>query len=139
LSSIFFKYETFESLQLHKTKDELTKINQTGQCIYYVALCIMQLFNLLTTRTRYASFFSHNPFYGKGQNLWILLSMLLSIGTCILITQVPWSQKIFKTEQVPLIYVLPALAFGTGLFLLDELRKLYIRRNPKCLLERIAW
>ena len=40
-----------KQFSLDKQK-QLSSINQTGQCIYYVALCIMQCFNLLTTRTR---------------------------------------------------------------------------------------
>ncbi|CAF0900433.1 unnamed protein product [Adineta ricciae] len=140
LSMIFFKFNHFEEQFSPEKQKQLTTINQTGQCIYYVALCIMQCFNLLTTRTRYASFFTHNPFWSRhSRNLWLIVGIIASTLTCILITQVPFMQHQFKTERVPILYVLPALGFGTFMFIIDELRKLYIRRNPGCWLEHIAW
>jgi len=140
VSQIFFKFNHFEKqFSLDKQKD-LIRINQTGQCIYYVALCIMQCFNLLTTRTRYASFFTHNPFWTRrSRNLWLLVGIIASATTCLLVTEVPFMQQQFKTEHVPFLYVLPAFAFGSFMFSIDELRKLYIRKNPGCCLERIAW
>ncbi len=47
----------------------------TSQGVYYVALVILQFFNLFSSRTQYESFFSHNPFYGKGQNLYLFLGI----------------------------------------------------------------
>ncbi len=112
---------------------------ETGQCIYYVALCIMQFFNLLSTRTRYASFFTHNPFFGKGKNLTILYGIIFSSCVGLFITLVPWFNSIFKTHPVPIQYVCPALGFGATLFLLDELRKYFIRRYPNSFLAKMAW
>jgi sodium/potassium-transporting ATPase subunit alpha len=140
LSMILFKFNHFEEQFSLDKQQQLTKINQTGQCIYYVALCIMQCFNLLTTRTRYASFFTHNPFWSRhSRNLWLILGIIASALTCLLVTEVPFIQHQFKTEHVPILYVLPAFGFGVLMFIIDELRKLYIRRNPGCWLEHIAW
>ncbi|UJR28029.1 hypothetical protein I4U23_009288 [Adineta vaga] len=140
LSMIFFKFNHFEEQFSVEKQQQLASINQTGQCIYYVALCIMQCFNLLTTRTRYASFFTHNPFWSRhSRNLWLIVGIIASTLTCVLVTQVPFMQHQFKTERVPILYVLPALGFGSLMFIMDELRKLYIRRYPNCWLERIAW
>lgn len=140
LSMIFFKYNHFQGQFSVEKQQRLETINQTGQCIYYVALCIMQCFNLLTTRTRYASFFTHNPFWSRhSRNCWLLLGIFASILTCVLVTEVPFIQKHFKTTRVPILYVLPAVGFGLFMFIIDELRKLYIRRNPGCWLEHIAW
>ena len=98
---------------------------ETGQCIYYVALCIMQCFNLLTTRTRYASFFTHNPFWSRrSRNLWLIVGIIASALTCVLVTEVPFIQRQFKTERVPLLYVLPAFAFGLLMFAMDETEKI---------------
>ena len=140
LSKILGKYNHFESQFSVDKQQQLTSINQTGQCIYYVALCIMQCFNLLTTRTRYASFFTHNPFWSRhSRNLWLIVGIIASAVTCVLVTEVPFIQHHFKTEHVPILYVLPAFGFGLLMFMMDELRKLYIRRNPGCCLEHLAW
>ena len=100
----------------------------------------MQCFNLLTTRTRYASFFTHNPFWSRrSRNLWLIVGIIASVLTCIIVTEVPFIQHYFKTTRVPIVFILPAVGFGLLMFILDELRKYYIRRNPGCCLEHIAW
>lgn len=99
----------------------------------------MQFFNLLSSRTRYASFFTHNPFFGKSRNLTILYGIIFSSFVGLFITLVPWFNAIFKTRPVPIQYVLPALGLGAGLFLLDEIRKLIVRRHPYSLLAKMAW
>ena len=139
-SMLLLKYNHFEEQFSVDKQKQLAYINRTGQCIYYVALCIMQCFNLLTTRTRYASFFTHNPFWSRSsRNLWLLVGIIASALTCVLVTEVPFIQREFKTERVPLLFVLPAFGFGLLMFTMDELRKLYIRRNPGCWLEHLAW
>jgi sodium/potassium-transporting ATPase subunit alpha len=140
LNSIFFTYANYGTdPPIDKTNDELQSIQQTGQCIYYVALCVMQMFNLLTTRTRYVSFFSHNPFFGKARNWTILIGVVFSTCVGLLITLVPWFNSVFKTAPVPVKYICPALGFGAGLFLFDEIRKFLVRRYPKSFLAKMAW
>ena len=140
MSSILFTYGKYGTdPAIDKTPDELANILQTGQSIYYVALCIMQMFNLLSTRTRYVSFFNHNPFFGKGRNLSIFIGMIFSTAVGLLITLVPWFNSVFKTRPVPVKFVCPALAFGVGLFIFDEGRKLLVRRFPNSVLAKMAW
>ncbi|CAF0772610.1 unnamed protein product [Adineta ricciae] len=140
LNQIFFTYADYtNNPPANKTVDELTLIQQNGQCIYYVALCMMQFFNLLSSRTRYVSFFQHNPFYGKGKNLTVIFGILFSTCVGLVITLIPWLNHIFKTHPVPVRFVCPALGFGTALFLLDELRKYLVRRFPNSFLAKMAW
>ncbi|UJR12114.1 hypothetical protein I4U23_016292 [Adineta vaga] len=140
LDKIFFTYADYtNNPPANKTVDELTLIQQNGQCIYYVALCIMQFFNLLSSRTRYVSFFQHNPFYGKGKNLTVIFGILFSTCVGLIITLIPWLNQVFKTHPVPVRFVCPALGFGTMLFLLDESRKYLVRRYPNSFLAKMAW
>ncbi|CAF0847481.1 unnamed protein product [Didymodactylos carnosus] len=140
LSSIFLTYNSYgKNPPINYTTDELTTINESGQSIYYVALCIMQFFNLMSSRTRYASFFTHNPFFGKGRNLTVLCGIVASTTVALVVTLVPWFNTQFKTVPVQVKYVMPALGFGALLFTLDELRKFYIRKYPKSILAKIAW
>ncbi|CAF1022502.1 unnamed protein product [Adineta steineri] len=140
LNSIFFTYANYgTNPPIAKTPEELLIIQQTGQSIYYVALCVMQMFNLLATRTRHVSFFNHNPFFGKGRNWTILLGILFSAIVGIIVTRVPWFNSMFKTEPVSIKYICPALAFGIVLFLFDEIRKYLVRRYPKSFLAKMAW
>ncbi|UJR08037.1 hypothetical protein I4U23_012314 [Adineta vaga] len=140
LSSIFFTYANYgTNPPINKTSNELLLVQENGQCIYYIALCIMQMFNLLTTRTRHLSFFQHNPFFGKARNLTILIGIIFSAAVGLVITLVPWFNSVFKTEPVPVKYVCPALGFGAALFLFDEIRKFFVRRYPKSFIAKMAW
>jgi sodium/potassium-transporting ATPase subunit alpha len=140
LNSVFFTYGNYGiNPPLNKTNDELLHIQETGQCIYYVALCIMQMFNLLSTRTRHVSFFQHNPFFGKARNWTILTGIAFSSAIGLIITLVPWFNSVFKTAPVPIKYVCPALGFGAALFLFDEIRKFFVRRYPNSFLAKMAW
>jgi sodium/potassium-transporting ATPase subunit alpha len=140
LNSIFFTYANYGiDPPLNKTNDELLYIQETGQCIYYVALCVMQMFNLLSTRTRHVSFFQHNPFFGKARNWTILIGIVFSSTVGLFITRVPWFNSMFKTQPVPVKYVCPALGFGVALFVFDEIRKFLVRRYPKSFVAKMAW
>lgn len=99
----------------------------------------MQFFNLLSARTRYASFFTQNPFYGKTKNLTIFYGIFFSTLVSLFVTLTPWFNSIFNTRPVPILFVCPAIFFGLTLFLFDELRKLMIRRYPNSCLAKIAW
>lgn len=140
LSKMLFQHDNPNDQFTQTKQRELSRINETGQCIYYVSLCIVQVFNLLTTRSRYGSFFTHNPRCSfLSRNLWSIVAIIASTLICICVTEIPLFQNYFKTHSVPLFYILPAFGFGFLLFFLDELRKLYIRRNPISFLGRIAW
>ena len=114
-------------------------INLTAQAIYYVALITMNWFQMMATRTRYASIFQHNPVYGPGQNLWLFVSMGVGVGFAVFVLNVSWFQTTFGTSSVPVKYVLPAIGFGALLLTMDELRKWWIRHHPQGFLARIAW
>ncbi|CAM2701631.1 unnamed protein product [Rotaria socialis] len=140
LSSIFFTYSHYGTdPYIAKSSDDLLLIQQKGQCIYYVALCIMQFFNLLSSRTRYVSFFSYNPLFGKARNLTIPCGILFSTSVGLVLTLIPWLNSVFKTHPVPARFVCPAIGFGAALFLFDELRKLLVRRFPNSFIAKMAW
>ncbi|CAF4463611.1 unnamed protein product [Rotaria socialis] len=140
LSSIFFTYSHYGTdPYIAKSSDDLLLIQQKGQCIYYVALCIMQFFNLLSSRTRYVSFFSYNPLFGKARNLTIPCGILFSTSVGLVLILIPWFNSVFKTHPVPVRFVCPAIGFGAALFLFDELRKLLVRRFPNSFIAKMAW
>ncbi|CAF1250241.1 unnamed protein product [Didymodactylos carnosus] len=139
LNHILLQFENFTATNSHFIPDELNTIVYTGQCVYYCSVCLLQFFNFFTSRTRYTSFFSHNPFYGKGQNLYVIVGIGVSVGIQVIVTQIAWFNKVFQTAPVPVKYVLPTLGFGTAWFIIDELRKLYIRKYPLSFLAKIAW
>lgn len=138
--SFMFTYEKFGSdPKLPYTKDQLNSMNNVAQSIYYCSMCLFQVFNFFASRTRHASIIEHNPIYGKGRNLAVFGAILLSAGIQLLFTQITWFNQVLGTGKVPVKYVMPTLAFGLLWLVIDEIRKLIIRKYPNSFIARIAW
>ncbi|CAF0799494.1 unnamed protein product [Adineta ricciae] len=138
--SFLFTYENFGVKPLTTLdSNDLHDMINVAQSIYYCALCTLQMFNFFATRTRYASIFQQNPIWGERRNLYGLGGIAASVVVQLILTQVSWFNQIFSTAPVPVKYVLPAVGFGSLWLVIDELRKLCIRRYPHSVVARIAW
>lgn len=146
-SEVLLAYENFGSTgdarYMALSPDERTayaaEVVNTGQSIFFVALVILQFFNLLATRTRYVSLAQHNPLWGPTRNLKLPLAIVMSTVVVVVVTQVPWFNEVFLTRPVPAKYVMPALGFGSGILILDEARKFIVKKYPNGCLAKIAW
>ncbi|UJR34809.1 hypothetical protein I4U23_027590 [Adineta vaga] len=118
---------------------EINQMINVSQSIYYCSLCLFQIFNFFSTRTRYASIIQHNPFWGKNRNLYGIAAILFSINIQLIFTQIPSMNLIFSTAPVPIKYVMPTIAFGILWLFIDELKKFYIRKYPHSFIAKIAW
>lgn len=65
--------------------------------------------------------------------------MIISAAVQLLITQVKWFNDVFQTGPVPMKYVMPTLGFGMLWLIIDELRKLCVRKFPRSFVAKIAW
>ncbi|CAF4651658.1 unnamed protein product, partial [Rotaria socialis] len=134
---------TFENFGVHpyinRTSDELVLMTNSAQSVYYCSMCLFQFFNFFATRTRYESIIAHNPIWGKGQNLYVFGAMLISVGIQLLLTLIGWFNRTFGTGRVPCKHVMPTLGFGMLWLIIDELRKLCVRKYPRSFIARIAW
>ncbi|CAF3706148.1 unnamed protein product [Rotaria socialis] len=134
---------TFENFGVHpyinRTSDELVLMTNSAQSVYYCSMCLFQFFNFFATRTRYESIIAHNPIWGKGQNLYVFGAMLISVGIQLLLTLIGWFNCTFGTGRVPCKHVMPTLGFGMLWLIIDELRKLCVRKYPRSFIARIAW
>ena len=110
-----------------------------GKSDSVIRLLTINWFQMFATRTRYSSILQHNPFFGKGQNLWLIVSTVAGILTAIFVCELPWFQATFSTRSVPVKYVCPAIGFGALLLLFDEFRKWRVRTDPKGFWAGIAW
>ena len=138
--SLMFSYENFgvnnPAIYNAGHLDEMINISQS---VYYCSLCIFQIFNFFATRTRYASIFQHNPFWGQNRNWFALVAILVSVSFVLLLTQATWFNDIFGTAPVPAKYVTPTFGFGIVWLMIDEVRKLCIRRYTGSIIPRMAW
>jgi len=129
-SQLFLAFDAYTGNNPHfgnKTQDELDECQQTSQSIFFVALVLVQFFNLLSTRTQRLSFFQHNPFVGKGENRNLFLAIFVTVCFTVFVIYVPFMNSVFGTRPVPYEFWLAPLAFGVVLFCLDEIRKLIKR------------
>ncbi|CAG7558902.1 unnamed protein product [Fusarium equiseti] len=138
-SDLFFLFEGYSEGYHGYTKDELTKFNNTGQCVYFITLVFLQWGNILAVRNRRLSIFQANPITKAHRNPWLILSMLISLCIAIFVTEVPGIQKLFDTASVPIEFWLIPIPLGLGILLVDEIRKFFVRKYPKSFIARIAW
>ncbi|KAI0687707.1 calcium ATPase transmembrane domain M-containing protein [Cytidiella melzeri] len=121
------------------TIDELTHFVSVGQCCYYVAIVFAQYGDLLAVRNRRVSLLQSNPFWGPRRNLIIPVGMLLTVIIAIVNLYGKGLQDVFLTAPIPGMFWGIPFAFGAGILIMDEIRKLIVRTYPKSFIAWIAW
>lgn len=139
VNELFFLFAGYQEGYRGYTKDDLKHFNSTGQCVYFVTLVLLQWGNILAVRNRRLSIVQSNPLTGPRRNLWLVLSMLISLLIAIFVTEVPGIQSLFGTASVPIEFWFIPIALGLGILLMDEMRKLAVRIFPKSVVARVAW
>jgi sodium/potassium-transporting ATPase subunit alpha len=138
-SALFFAFENYSDGFYGHTADELKHFNTTGQCVYFVALVILQWGNILAVRNRRLSIVQADPFRVKRRNPWLLLSMAISLAIAVFVTEVSAIQTLFVTASVPIEFWLIPLPLALSILCMDELRKLAVRLFPNGPIARVAW
>ncbi len=139
VSSLFLAFEKWTDGYYGYTSAELTNFLNTGQCVYFVTLVILQWGNLLAVRNKRMSVLQANPLWGKRKNLWIPVGMVIALVIAIFVTEEPGMQSLFGTASVPIEFWLIPVPLAVGILLMDELRKVVVRTWPKGPIARIAW
>ncbi|ORX98166.1 calcium ATPase [Basidiobolus meristosporus CBS 931.73] len=140
VSDLFFAFDKWQDGYHGKTGQELQELTYGGQSVMFISLVMCQAFgNLLSTRTRYLSFFQHNPLQRPTRNLGLVVAQALSLTFAIIVVHVPFFQEQFNTRAVPAGYWFAPLIGAVLIFLLDELRKFTCRSRPKGTLAKLAW
>ncbi|KAF9141614.1 hypothetical protein BGX30_004475 [Mortierella sp. GBA39] len=111
----------------------------TGQCVTFVALVIMQWGNILSIRNRRLSILQADPIRAERRNLWLFAGMLAALLMAIFVTEVPWINQVMLTNPVPIKYWLLPIPCAVAVLLLDEIRKATVRAFPKSIIGTLAW
>ncbi|KAJ4332729.1 hypothetical protein N0V87_008155 [Didymella glomerata] len=136
-SAMWLKYGNYDPPY---TADFINEKANVASSIYFVTLVVMQLFNLLATRTRRLSLFQQPPLFNKDTQNWLLFpAMLFAIVMVFIFCYIPGLQNTIGTRQVPVEHWFLPAAFGFGLLMLDEARKYCVRKWPQGILARLAW
>ncbi|KAH9035191.1 sodium-potassium ATPase [Lactarius pseudohatsudake] len=108
-----------------------------AQSVYFFTLVVMQWGNLLSTRTRRSSIFQQPPTWGV--NRMVIPSAICALLIGIFFCYVPVFHHVFQTSNIPAKHFFIPLTFALALLILDETRKLIVRKYPKSFLAWIAW
>ncbi|KAI5966824.1 uncharacterized protein KGF55_000233 [Candida pseudojiufengensis] len=103
--------------------------------IYFINLVIMQVFNLISLRTRHLSLFQHSIL--KNKKVIFVIPFVLMVN--FIINYIPAIQNAMGTSQIPVEYYFIAIGFGLVVFGWDELRKFIVRKYPKGIVAKFAW
>src|ERR1700733_9629932 len=99
-----------------------------------------QWFNLMATRTRRLSILQHPPLFRRStRNIYLFPAILFALVVAVIFLYIPKLQSVLSTTSVPAAHYFLPMAFGMGLLLLDEARKLAVRTRPKGLVAKMAW
>ena len=129
-SDILLAFDNWKDGYKGYTIAQLNEFIYTGQTICFTSLVIMQSFgNVFATRTNYRSFFQRLPFMKKSRNLWIFVAQLIAVILLILIIFLPFINTLFNTRHIPIQFFFIPLAFALFILLIDELRKLLVRKK----------
>ncbi|KAJ1678513.1 hypothetical protein EV182_003898 [Spiromyces aspiralis] len=139
MSKLLLAFDKWQDGFMGYSKEQLDECWYTAQSVYFVTLVVCQFGNLLTTRTRRVSIIRHNPVYGPARNLRIFIGMLTSLAIAIIVVYVPPLNDLFHTRPVPAMFWFIPLAFAFAIVVLDELRKLAVRRWPRSIIAKAAW
>ncbi|KAG0269640.1 hypothetical protein BGZ95_001997 [Linnemannia exigua] len=111
----------------------------TGQCVTFVSLVIMQWGNILSIRNRRLSILQADPIRAERRNLYLFAGMLAALLMAIFVTEVPWINQVMLTNPVPIKYWLLPFPCAVAVLLLDEIRKAAVRAFPKSIFGYLAW
>ncbi|KAF2856696.1 Na/K ATPase-like protein alpha 1 subunit [Plenodomus tracheiphilus IPT5] len=136
-TALWFKFGVYDS---QYDPAYITEVANEASSVYFVTLVVMQLFNLLATRTRRLSIFQQPPLFNKATENWTIFpAMLFAIVVAFIFNYIPALQKTIGTRQISVEHWFLPAAFGVGILLLDEGRKGWVRRWPDGVVGRVAW
>jgi sodium/potassium-transporting ATPase subunit alpha len=135
ITSMFFAFANYSDGFYGWSQDELNNFLNTGQCIYFVTLVILQIGNLNSVRNKRLSIFQNGPH----KNPALFLGPIISLAIAIFVTMEPGLQNLFGTARVPIKFWLLPIPLAVGLLMMDEIRKLAVRTWPKGLIAKVAW
>ncbi len=101
---------------------------------YLSTIVVLQVANVFLCRSATGSVLST----GLSGNRWIIAGVALEIGLISLIDYTPWGHALLGTGHLPLSVWLLMLPFAVGMILLEETRKVIVRRNAKKCRDLIA-
>jgi sodium/potassium-transporting ATPase subunit alpha len=118
-AQLFFAFDKWADGFGGYTIGELNEFLYTGQTIYFIALVVMQVGQLMTTRLSRYNFYQQWAW--KNPNLF--LGILIEIALTVAVVYLPLFNSLFKTRPPPVQYWFMPLVFTILVFMLAEMLK----------------
>ncbi|KAJ2478054.1 hypothetical protein IWW56_003959 [Coemansia sp. RSA 2131] len=136
---VFLSFNKWTDGYLGKSKAELAELVSISGSAHFMALVVMQWANMFVARTRVLSVFRQNPFWGPRRNPMLLVAIPIAVAVSLVVNEFAWFNSVFLTGKIPVEFFFLPIPFALALLVLEELRKLVVRRYPNGGLARIAW
>ncbi|KAJ2780382.1 hypothetical protein GGI15_003557 [Coemansia interrupta] len=136
---VFLAFNKWSGGYLGHSKEDLAHLVAVAGSAHFMALVIMQWGNMFVARTRTVSVFRQNPLWGPTSNPLLLVAVPLSILVALFFNEITWFNTVFLTGKIPVEFFFIPVPFAFALVAAEELRKLVVRRYPRCWVARIAW
>jgi sodium/potassium-transporting ATPase subunit alpha len=78
------------------------------------------------------------PWKKATKNMWLFPAQVVSIIIMILVVFIPPINDLFNSRPVPVHFFFIPIGFAFLIFVMDELRKLFVRRKILCFY-KIGW
>ncbi|KAJ6650148.1 Sodium/potassium-transporting ATPase subunit alpha [Pseudolycoriella hygida] len=106
-------------------------LEYTCHTAFFISIVIVQWTDLIICKTRRNSLFRH------GMNNWVLnFGLVFETALAAFLSYCPGTDKGLRMYPIKFNWWLPPVPFMIIILIYDELRKLYLRRNPNSWLER---
>ncbi|KAI7889875.1 uncharacterized protein EV154DRAFT_423062 [Mucor mucedo] len=140
-SKIFFSFSDLTAKEGYQgiPADEITRMVNTAQSIYFVNLVICQWGNVLSSRTRRLSITQANPLWGPNQNLYLFAAMIISLAITLIILYVPVFNDVLFTAPIPVAFWFIPFGWAAFIMVMDESRKFISRTYPNSLIAKLSW
>ncbi|XP_029033740.2 sodium/potassium-transporting ATPase subunit alpha-like isoform X2 [Osmia bicornis bicornis] len=108
------------------TYEQRKVLEYTCHTAFFVSIVIVQVADVMVCKTR------RNSLFQQGMNNWVLnMGILFEIVVACIVCYAPYMDKILSTYALKFEWWLPGIPYAVIILIYDELRKLWIRKNPE--------
>lgn len=107
------------------TYEQRKILEYTCHTAFFVSIVIVQIADVMICKTR------RNSLFHQGMNNWVLnFGIVFEIIVACVVCYAPYMVEILRTYPLFFEWWLPGVPYAVIILVYDELRKLWIRRNP---------
>nr|XP_034194731.1 sodium/potassium-transporting ATPase subunit alpha-like isoform X2 [Osmia lignaria] len=108
------------------TYEQRKVLEYTCHTAFFVSIVIVQVADVMICKTR------RNSLFQQGMNNWVLnVGILFEIAVACIVCYAPYMDKILSTYALKFEWWLPGIPYAVIILIYEELRKLWIRKNPE--------